>query len=270
MFVWLQVHTPSRHSRLSESGVRRKARIHCKLTRTRLVQEALGNIDPEHQDDNSELHIVAGLVVQPQSAPRTTTYVTPAVREVVRYWEAFIGETTPVVVFEVLKVFRLDRPLLPWFKARGVCNFVMGPHVPPRVLCEVTEATRASLISSQCCVVHAGSATPERMTVEEALEQHHLSGVSTQRLVMTCPLSHSKLLRERVWSSYVLPLPAAITNQQVSLKSRWLTDGLGLAFLTTLTENLHIPSAQELRPQIPDEEARRAPQKDPLTTVRNH
>ena len=254
MFVWLQVHTPTRHSRISVQGERHKARIPSKMTRTSMVQEALGTLDAETRDDNLELHVIAGLLVRPQTSPAATTYITPAVREVVRYWEAFIGEITPVIVFQVEKVFLLETPILPWFKALGVCNFVMGPHIPPRVLCEVTDATCTSLFSCVVSVVEVGKHSSETMTVQQAFENHQLAGVPTQGLVMTCPSSHAKLLRSQIWTSYALPLPSSVIEHGPSLKSRWLTDGLGLSFLKQLSEGLGIPSVAELRPQVPDDQ----------------
>ena len=199
-----------------------------------------------------ELHVLAGLVVEPQCSPSSHTYVTPAVREIVRYWEAFIGEVTPVIAFDVVGVLVLETPVLPWFKSRGVCNFVLGPHVPPRVLCEVSDSTREKLLESKCQSSYDVSDTG--MLVHQVLQQQGLLHENSHRLLMTCPVTHAVLLQQQIWKSYALPVPQAVTEGHVTFKSRWLMDSLGLDFLKRLTSGLDIPTADALRTQKLDVE----------------
>ena len=252
MFIWLQAHTPTRHVRHSDDKGKTKHRIHANVSCTRLVKEALALL-PEDTEQDLELHVLAGLVVKPQSAPSSHTYVTPAVREVARYWEAFIGELTPVITFEIVAVLMSETPVLPWFKGRGVCNFVVqGPHVPPRVLCEVTDATAEKLLSSTCQSSYDVSEL--RMTVREAMQKQGLWQNNLPRFLMTCPVTHAVLLQKQIWTSYSLPVPQAVAQGHVTFKSRWLMDALGLDFLTRLTSGLVILTPHELRPQTPDSE----------------
>ena len=251
MFIWLQAHTPTRHVRHTEDKGKTKNRIHANVSCTRLVKEALALL-PEGSDEDLELHVLAGLVVKPMSAPSSHTYVTPAVREVARYWEAFIGELTPVISFDIVAVLMLQRPVLPWFKGRGVCNFVLGPHVPPRVLCEVTDATVEQLLSSRCQSSYEFSEDGE--TIRQVMHRHGLLENNHHNLLMTCPVSHAVLLQKQIWTSYALPVPQAVTEGHVTFKSRWLMDAVGLDFLTRLTSGFEIPTPHDLRPQTPDSE----------------